>query len=89
MQITLQQKEIEKAVTQYVTNQGLCTANKGIEISFKASRKNAQGESVNGYTAAIDIVDKPAQGPTPRADVDTSMLDRACEATNLKTPIFG
>ena len=49
MDIQLKQSEIIEALKQYISNQGINTANKELSISFTAGRKEA------GFTADISI----------------------------------
>lgn len=65
MRIQLRQTEIEEALQQYITNQGINLTGKIVEIGFTASR------SADGLTADVDITNatdsvKPAQA-IPRA----------------------
>ena len=65
MRIQLRQIEIEEALQQYITNQGINLAGKVVEIGFTASR------SADGLTADVDITNatdsvKPTQA-IPRA----------------------
>ncbi len=65
MRIQLRQIEIEEALQQYISNQGINLTGKVVEIGFTASR------SADGLTADVDITNatdsaKPAQA-IPRA----------------------
>ena len=51
MQIQLKQNEIEQALKQYITKQGISLANQNVGISFTAGRKNG------GLLADITIDD--------------------------------
>lgn len=63
MRIQLRQIEIEEALQQYISNQGINLTGKIVEIGFTASR------SADGLTADVDITNatenaKPAQAIT-------------------------
>ena len=65
MRIQLRQTEIEEALQQYISNQGINLTGKVVEIGFTASR------SADGLTADVDITNaidsaKPTQA-IPRA----------------------
>lgn len=51
MQIQIKQNEIEKAIIQFLTEAGINTTDKQIDISFTAGRKNS------GLTADVEIND--------------------------------
>lgn len=55
MKITLDQQEIEKAITNYVGNQGIAIADKHINIELHA------GRGPNGLSASIDILEAPPE----------------------------
>jgi len=64
MQITLNQKEIEKAIISFVGNQGIAITGKHVNVTLVA------GRGPNGMSASIDISnDDPVTNvPTPRAE---------------------
>lgn len=85
MQIQLKQNEIVAALTGYLAQQGIAVANKKIDISFTAGRKNA------GLTADVSIedgvipgfTDTPADPVTPKlAVVQVKEAKSAVEPTD-------
>lgn len=64
MDITLNQDEIEKAVREFIGNQGISISNKLVSISLTA------GRGANGHSASVTIL--PSKNPTtskkPKAD---------------------
>ena len=64
MQIALKQIEIEKALSQYISQQGINTLGKTITVDFSMGRKGA------GLSAEIDIEDGvPQQAAAPTLSV--------------------
>lgn len=64
MQITLNQNEIEKALINFVRNQGITIANpNNVNVTLIA------GRAPNGMSASINIYndDRPSDTPTPRS----------------------
>ena len=89
MRIQLRQIEIEEALQQYISNQGINLTGKVVEIGFTASR------SADGLTADVDITNatenaKPTQAitravttealPTAPAEEAPAQEEQATEA---------
>jgi len=61
MRIQLRQIEIEEALQQYISNQGINLTGKVVEIGFTASR------SADGLTADVDITNATGNAKPPQA----------------------
>jgi hypothetical protein len=76
MKITLNQVEIEEALKQYVSGQGISVTGKSIEVNITA------GRGPNGVTAELDIVSEaeiPSTAPAAKAapTVELSLAPKA------------
>lgn len=65
MQIQLKQYEIEQALRQYISSQGIVLSDKNVNIQFTAGRKSS------GLLADITIDDWPAASEFPVLDGST------------------
>ncbi|RLB94477.1 MAG: hypothetical protein DRH26_01125 [Deltaproteobacteria bacterium] len=95
MQITLNQKEIEKAIITYVGQQGISIAGKKVDVTLIA------GRGTNGMSASLDILDvETAIGDTvveinevAQCDPVAAPEEEVVEATDNEdveqAPLFG
>lgn len=66
MDITLNQKEIETAIKEFIGNEGINISNKLVEISLTA------GRSPNGHSASVTIMPNPGTEEEAVAELDTA-----------------
>ena len=67
MQLTLDDKEINQAITDFVGNQGVDVFNKTVTVTFKSGRKGKDGAPGSGNTATIIVADATEAGSKPSA----------------------
>jgi hypothetical protein len=83
MKITLNQIEIEEALKQYVSEQGIAVNGKSIEVNITA------GRGPNGVTAELDIVAEkaaPVAAPRPVAVATAPSTFSMSKAESLPEP---
>lgn len=83
MDITLNQDEIEKAVREFIGNQGISISNKLVEISLTA------GRGPNGHSASVTILSDPdsgknVKGPEPVEEVTPEPEKKAAKKPGPK-----
>lgn len=87
MRITLNQSEIEQALRQFVSSQGIDIQGKQVEVSLTA------GRGINGFSAELTIQSKDCaadgdeiycepEGITPEAPVDTEVIREPGKGTS-------
>jgi hypothetical protein len=77
MQITLNHREIEEAIIEYVSNQGISIQGKSTEVAMVAGRGS------NGYSATVDILaDNLVVTPEQQADPVTPTVEFTDEDTD-------
>jgi len=58
MQITLDDAEINRAITDCIANQGVDVHDKNVVVTFKSGRKGKDGKPGSGNTAMVEITEK-------------------------------
>lgn len=88
MRITLNQSEIEQALRQFVSSQGIDIQGKQVEVSLTA------GRGINGFSAELTIQSKDCaadgdeiycepEGTIPEATVETGVIPEPGKGTTI------